>query len=119
MVARTIPVQPFDIVVFGGTGDLAKRKLLPSLYHRFRSGQVPPEARVIAASRSALDDDGYRSLARDSLERFVSQDDLDPETAEAFLGCLGYQRVDAESGDGWAELAARLGPRLARGCQRM
>lgn len=44
MVARTIPVRPFDIVVFGGTGDLAKRKLFPSLYHRYRSGQIPAEA---------------------------------------------------------------------------
>ena len=110
MVARTIPVPPFEIIVFGGTGDLAKRKLLPSLYHRFRFGQIPVEARIVGASRSPLDDGSYRSLARESLEQFVSADDLDPEIAEAFLGCLGYQRVDTESGDGWTALAARLGP---------
>ena len=36
-----VPVEPFEIVVFGGTGDLARRKLIPSLYHRFCDGQIP------------------------------------------------------------------------------
>jgi glucose-6-phosphate 1-dehydrogenase len=41
MAARTVPVPPFDLVVFGGTGDLARRKLLPALYHRLAAGQIP------------------------------------------------------------------------------
>ena len=114
MVARTIPVEPFDLVVFGGTGDLARRKLLPSLYHRFRSGQVPAGTRIIAASRSSLDDEGYRSLARESLRQFIPPDALEPEVAESFLACLGYVVVDADSGQGWTELAARLGPETER-----
>jgi glucose-6-phosphate 1-dehydrogenase len=109
MVARPIPVPPCDLVVFGGTGDLAKRKLLPSLYHRFRSGQFPPEARVVGASRADLDDAGYRALALDALEQFVPADDLKPETVSAFQNCLGYLSIDAQSGDGWCELAERLG----------
>jgi len=38
------PVEPFDLVIFGGTGDLAVRKLLPALFHRFVDGQIPPAA---------------------------------------------------------------------------
>ncbi|OXS19031.1 hypothetical protein CGU36_27395, partial [Pseudomonas fluorescens] len=40
MVSRIIPVDPFDLVVFGGTGDLARRKILPSLFRRFCAGQM-------------------------------------------------------------------------------
>ena len=47
MVARVIPVEPFDLIVFGATGDLARRKILPALCRRFAEGQMPPEARVI------------------------------------------------------------------------
>ncbi len=48
------PVAPCDFVVFGGTGDLAIRKLLPALYLRDRNGQLPAETRIIAASRDAF-----------------------------------------------------------------
>ncbi|MGP1359016.1 MAG: glucose-6-phosphate dehydrogenase, partial [Roseicyclus sp.] len=52
MVSRVIPVDPFDLVIFGGTGDLARRKILPALYRRFLDGQMPPEARIIGAART-------------------------------------------------------------------
>ena len=55
------PVAPCDFVVFGGTGDLAIRKLLPALYLRDRDGQLPAETRIIAASRAGLDEAGYRA----------------------------------------------------------
>lgn len=41
MVAHIVPVDPFDLVVFGATGDLARRKLIPALFHRMRDGQMP------------------------------------------------------------------------------
>ena len=50
MVSRVIPVEPFDLVIFGGTGDLARRKILPGLYRRFCAGQMPADARVIGAA---------------------------------------------------------------------
>ena len=43
-MAKIIPVATFDCVVFGATGDLTLRKLLPALYYRFRDGQMPPES---------------------------------------------------------------------------
>ena len=49
MIAKFIPVEPFDLVVFGGTGDLTKRKILPALYHRDCDGQLPAEARIFGA----------------------------------------------------------------------
>ena len=49
MVAKTVPVEPFDLIVFGGTGDLSRRKLLPALFRRFCAGQAPGEAMILAA----------------------------------------------------------------------
>ena len=51
MVSRIIPVAVFDCVVFGATGDLTLRKLLPALYWRFRDGQMPAGSRVFGAAR--------------------------------------------------------------------
>ncbi|NNK16076.1 MAG: glucose-6-phosphate dehydrogenase, partial [Sulfitobacter sp.] len=60
MTSRVIPVDPFDLVIFGGTGDLARRKILPGLFRRFCAGQMPPSARIIGAARTDLDAAGYR-----------------------------------------------------------
>ena len=108
MVARIIPVDPFDLVIFGGTGDLARRKILPSLYRRMLDGQMPEGARVIGAARSELDDEGYRRMVRDALDEFVPDPERDPDTTERFIEAVGYQQVDAKGTDGWEELAQRL-----------
>jgi len=54
-------VPPFDYVIFGGTGDLTFRKLLPSLYSTFRDGLVEPSSRIIGASRAAMSTEAYRA----------------------------------------------------------
>ena len=54
MTTRIIPVEVFDLVVFGATGDLAQRKLLPALYHRDQAGQIPQGARIIGVSEASV-----------------------------------------------------------------
>jgi len=108
MVARTIPVEPFDLVVFGATGDLARRKLLPALFSRMQAGQAPREARIIGAARSELDDDGFRRLAAEALDAHAPEAAQDAETRDAFLSALSYTPVDAEGDGGWDALAERL-----------
>lgn len=105
MVARVVPVEPFDLVVFGATGDLARRKLIPALYHRMADGQMPDGARVIGAARSEMDSDAFRKLASDALDDFVSKDDLEPEIRERFLACLHYLQLDVMTPEGWTDLA--------------
>ncbi|MEM9249823.1 MAG: glucose-6-phosphate dehydrogenase [Pseudomonadota bacterium] len=114
MVARIIPVDPFDLVIFGGTGDLARRKILPSLYRRMADGQMPPEARIIGAARADLDDTGYRALVRAALEEFLPAAEFDADTVDQFVAATGYQQVDATGTDGWTDLAARLRPDMVR-----
>ena len=52
----------FDLVLFGGTGDLAWRKLMPALFQAFRHGSLPEDGRIIGVARDDLSDDAYREL---------------------------------------------------------
>jgi glucose-6-phosphate 1-dehydrogenase len=108
MVAKVVPVDPFDLVVFGATGDLARRKLIPALYHRLHDGQMPEDARVIGAARTDMDQDAFRRLASEALDEFVRPQDLDDETRARFLSTLDYRQLDATSDDGWDELPGLL-----------
>ncbi len=110
MVSRVIPVDPFDLVLFGATGDLARRKILPGLYRRFHDGQMPPEARVIGAARSGMDDDGFRALVAEAIAEFVGARRSDPEIIAAFLERLSYVPLDARGTDGWQHLASAMQP---------
>ncbi|NDW52342.1 glucose-6-phosphate dehydrogenase [Aliiroseovarius sp. PrR006] len=107
MVSRVIPVDPFDLVIFGGTGDLSRRKILPGLYRRFRDGQMPEGARIIGAARSEMDDEGFRDFVEEAVRSFVSKRKCDPDTLAAFRETLFYVQVDAMGDDGWAELKAK------------
>ena len=64
MVSRVIPVDPFDLVIFGGTGDLAKRKIIPGLFRRFAAGQNPAQARPFCAARARLGTPAFRARLR-------------------------------------------------------
>ncbi|MEL6966516.1 MAG: glucose-6-phosphate dehydrogenase [Pseudomonadota bacterium] len=108
MTRQIIPVQPFDYVLFGGTGDLAQRKLLPALYHRDRDGQIPDACRLIGAARSTFSQAEYRAFATKALEAFVPEHYREAACVERFLARLDYVAVDAKGDDGWADLAAKL-----------
>jgi glucose-6-phosphate 1-dehydrogenase len=102
------PLAPCDFVVFGGTGDLAVRKLLPALYQRLRDGQLPGDTRIVGTSRAGLDDAGYRDKVRGELSRFLPAEDHDPETVEQFLDRLEHVSLDVDEVAGWPALADRL-----------
>ena len=102
MVSRVIPVDPFDLVIFGGTGDLARRKILPGLYRRYCAGQMPEEARIIGAARTEMDAAGYREMVAEAIEEFGGKDACD--NLDAFLAKLDYVAIDARGETGWREL---------------
>lgn len=108
MVSRIIPVEDFDLVIFGGTGDLARRKILPGLYRRFRSGQMPEGARIIGAARQQQDSAAFREVIGDAIREFVPSDYRDEETIKGFLGLLNYIAIDAKGTGGWAELKEQV-----------
>src|SRR4029077_14528077 len=109
-MAKIIPVATFDCVVFGATGDLTLRKLLPALYYRFRDGQIQPQSHIIAAARSQLSDDDFRQRATKALHEHVAKEDLDSDVADRFCARLCYARLNATAPDdgGWAVLTRLL-----------
>ena len=108
MVARVIPVEPFDIVVFGASGDLSRRKLLPGLYHRDHDGQLPDLGRIIGVSRSELSDEEFRDVARKAIESEVRPADHDDAVIARFLDRLHYVPVDVGAESGWSDLRDKL-----------
>ena len=114
MVTRVIPVAPFDLVIFGATGDLARRKILPGLFHRYTVGQMPAEARIIGAARSKMESAEFRDVIEAALKEFVP--DISSKTKEmaAFLERLEYLHIDAMGDDGWANLEKTLRPDTVR-----
>ncbi len=105
------PVDPFDCIVFGATGDLTLRKLLPALYYRYKDKQMLDGARVIGAARSDLNDDTFRARAADALRQHVAKADYDADLAHRFLDRVHYARGDATKPGGLDALAAILAER--------
>ena len=108
MVSRIIKVDPFDLVVFGGTGDLAYRKLYPALFHRFVDGQLAAPTRIVGASRRALALDEFRAAIRDSLVKHGGADAEKPADIDAFLAMVSHLAVDAAGEAGWPDLKSAL-----------
>ena len=106
MTAPALPVDLFDLVIFGGTGDLAVRKLLPALFHRFVDGQVQPGSRIIGVAREGLDDDGYRAQVRVALNGAAS---AHGDKLDAFLKLVHYRPLDARKDAGWDDFAKLMG----------
>ncbi len=103
MVSRILKVDPFDLVVFGGTGDLAHRKLFPALFRRFLDGQFSAPTRIIGVSRQPLDRAAYQGSIADALRRSAG-DAASSETLEAFLDLLDYVALDVGGDEGWPRL---------------
>ena len=99
-----------DFMVFGGTGDLALRKLLPALYLRDREGQLPDDTRIVGVSRSGLDDDGYRDKVPRRAARRTSTRERSTTrrgAPAARRGCT-TSRLDVAAPDDWHVLHGLL-----------
>lgn len=107
-MAELLPVGKFDLVIFGGNGDLALRKLLPALFHRDCDRQFPAGSRIIAVARSPLTSDQYRALAVDALRNTLEADEYDDAQLDAFSARLHYVEVDALDPSTWQPLTELL-----------
>jgi glucose-6-phosphate 1-dehydrogenase len=112
MASKFIKVDPFDLVVFGGTGDLAYRKLYPALYHRDKSEQFNEPTRIIGVSRRHMEREAFRASVREALTKYNDIDCGSTAIVDRFIARLDYLAVDAASEAGWPELKALLGADL-------
>jgi glucose-6-phosphate 1-dehydrogenase len=106
MASKTIKVEPFDLVVFGGTGDLAYRKLFPALYHRDRDGQFTDPTRIIGVSRRDMSRAEFQKTVRNALE---SHKEGDGQALERFLKRIDHLALDVTGEKGWDELKILMG----------
>jgi glucose-6-phosphate 1-dehydrogenase len=109
MTSQIIPVEPFDFIVFGGTGDLSERKLLPALYHRQRDHQFSEPTRIIGTSRSKLTDEEFKEFARKAIKEHVQKEYVDKAEVEKFISRLSYVPADATTGSGFDALKKAIG----------
>ena len=105
---KIIPVDPFDLAIFGGTSDLARRELLPGLYRRFQVGQLPPESSIICMARSPYTTESYRNFVRDTVETNILPTLRNHDTLNSFLKLVDYQPLDVDDDTGWRQLANRF-----------
>ena len=95
--AQTItPVPVFDYIVFGGTSDLALRKLLPALFARECDGQLPSASRIFSLGRSSLTVEQYRDDIRLRLSAAASKSSDGSASLDRFLARLFYGLIDAK-----------------------
>ena len=96
-----------SLLLFGATGDLAQRMLLPSLCALSADRLIAPELRIIGTARQEFDDAGYRNFARAALEKFLPADRRG--SMADFLNRLHYQPLDANETAHFQDLAAKVG----------
>ncbi|MGJ7562407.1 glucose-6-phosphate dehydrogenase [Variovorax sp. GB1R11] len=103
----------FDLVLFGGTGDLAWRKLMPALFQAFRHGSLPQDGRIIGVARDDHSDDQYRELIQSRFSAVEGSKRPSPEEFKKFASMLHYLRMDLSKPDDYARLAELLKQRNA------
>ncbi len=109
MAADTLRQPVAKMLLFGATGDLSQRMLLPSLCNLHADGLLPDALTIIGTSRSDYDDDGFREFARGALDRFLPGDRKDAATIEAFLARIGYVPLDVGDHSSFQALADKIG----------
>ena len=107
-MAKFVPVEIFDLVIFGGAGDLAMRKLLPALYHRDLDDQLPEGSRIISVGRRALSNDQFLEMVNESLRARLTDTEYSDEFWQSFSSRLQYISTDALDPANWQDLVAAL-----------
>jgi glucose-6-phosphate 1-dehydrogenase len=110
------------MVIFGATGDLTKRKLIPALFRLYQQNLLPAGFAIVGAGRSALSEDEFRNSVREAISEFGEEGDLRPEDWDPFASALFYCSVDVkapESFDSLKSLLERLDRERGTGGNRL
>ena len=97
------------LLLFGATGDLSRRMLLPSLYGLDSDGLLPANLRIIGTARTDLGDDAFRGRAREALQEHLPSGFFQEGVADRFLSRLHYVTLDINDPAGFQRLAAAIG----------
>ncbi|HET7625735.1 MAG TPA: glucose-6-phosphate dehydrogenase [Verrucomicrobiae bacterium] len=100
--------DPCSIVIFGASGDLTSRKLIPALYHLFKEKQMPPAFRVVGFARREKTDDSWRQELRAALDQFSRTKPVDDQVWSEFAKNIVYCKGDLTDADAYKKLEAML-----------
>jgi glucose-6-phosphate 1-dehydrogenase len=103
----------FDLVLFGGTGDLCWRKLMPALFQAFKHGTLPDGARIIGIGRDDLSDERYRALIASRFGNVEQEKRPSSEEFDRFAALLEFVSMDLSKPEHYAHLKAKLDQRQA------
>ena len=102
-----VAAEPVSIVIFGGAGDLAHRKLLPALYNLSVDGLLPPRTAIVAVGRKLMTDDEYRAFAKDGITQF-SRRPIDDAAWDTFAGSLFFVNATIDDDQSLGPLGSKL-----------
>ena len=102
------PAPPCAVVIFGASGDLTHRKLIPALFDLFRAGLLSKHCAVLGFSRSPLTNEDFRRTAREGLVRHTTDSTADDKSWEAFSQCLHYMSGQFDDPASYQTLRQRL-----------
>ncbi len=100
--------QSLVLVIFGASGDLTRRKLIPSLYQLFKQGKLPERFAVLGVGRTAYSDDEFRPHLDDNLQRYLAPGEYDRSLSEQFLSLVRYLSIDPAIASEYPKLKQRL-----------
>src|SRR4051812_18845973 len=103
----------FDLILFGGTGDLAWRKLMPALFQAFRHGTLPPDGRIVGVARDNLTDEQYRNLIRARFDEVEGSKRPNAGEFDRFSQLLHFLRMDLSKPEDFQKLRETLRARNA------
>lgn len=101
-------MDKFAMIIFGASGDLTKRKLMPALYSLYRDKRLTGAFFILGIARTAYSDGEFRSYILEELQHFVKAEDQDEEIMDSFVSHLYYLPMDPAKADGYATLRKRL-----------
>src|SRR5439155_26906361 len=102
-------IEPCSIVIFGASGDLTYRKLIPALYHLFVDKQLPTPFRVVGFARREKPDEVWREELKTGLPQFFRKKKVDPDQWKAFSGNIHYCQGDFLDAKAYSNLVNLLG----------
>jgi len=105
---RRKTAEPCTIVIFGASGDLTARKLIPAFYHLFREKQLPPPFRIIGFARREKSDEGWRQELRAALDQFSRTKPVDDAVWTEFVGNVFYCQGDIADAAAYKKLANQV-----------
>src|SRR2546421_1149708 len=94
--------SPCVLVIFGASGDLAKRKLIPAIYELAREKLLPEKFALVGFSRSPMSDDQFRKECRDAVQQFARSKSIDTTLWERIERNVTYVQGDYDSADSFA-----------------